>query len=419
MRALLTALMGALALASSVGAAEKPWNFPVPPPATVQPLSATATAKSISLVRVFVDMPEGREWASHKSFGMIGTEVLTWRGPRTDADTAEFAHQFAEVLSAAGLASASQRDLFGTANKSDLQVGAIITNMAARFCSGCGMTIPNDRFKGAATMSVEWQVYSPLDRKVLATIRTTGASETEESLPGVSHILNGAFRENAKQLLASPAFRVAADGVPGVSLAQHTTLAPLRISLAPPKSRPVAETLPAVTSIFSNTGMGSGFLISPDGYVLTNQHVVGDTKFVKLKWSDGAESLGEVVRADSRRDVALIKTQASGRAVLALRRGTAQTGEPVFAVGTPLEEKFQNTLTRGIVSASRTYDGLTFIQSDVVINSGNSGGPLIDEKGAVIGICVSGMDIGGAPVGINLFIPIDDALKALALTPAS
>lgn len=73
----------------------------------------------------------------------------------------------------------------------------------------------------------------------------------------------------------------------------------------------------------------------------------------------------------------------------------------------------------GCVSATRTYEGLRYIQSDVVVNHGNSGGPLLDEKGAVIGITVSGIDIGGAPAGINLFIPINDALKALALTPAS
>lgn len=419
MRALLTALIGAVVLISPAHAAEKPWDFEVSPPATVERLPPSASGKSVTLVRVFVDMAEGREWASLKNWSGIGADVIAWTGRRTDADATEFAGQFAEVLGAAGVTSASQRDLFETGNRADLQVGAIINDVAARLCAGCGLTTPNDRFKGAATMSVEWQIYSPLDRKVLATVKTRGSFETGESRAGVGHILNGAFRENAKQLISSPAFRASMGGSPAGIVTRGGDLAPIRIATIPVKPRPIAETLPAVASVFSTTGMGSGFLISPDGYVLTNQHVVGDTKFVKLKWSDGSETLGEVVRADSRRDVALVKTQAPGRTVLGMRHVAAQTGESVFAIGTPLEEKFQNTVTRGIVSATRTYDGMPFIQSDVVINSGNSGGPLVDEKGAVIGICVSGMDIGGAPVGINLFIPIDDALKALALTPAS
>ena len=86
-------------------------------------------------------------------------------------------------------------------------------------------------------------------------------------------------------------------------------------------------------------------------------------------------------------------------------------------VGTPLDQRFQGSVTKGVVSATRVYEGRAYIQSDAVVNGGNSGGPLLDEEGSVVGITVSGMEIGGAPVGINLFIPIDDALRALSLTP--
>lgn len=117
--------------------------------------------------------------------------------------------------------------------------------------------------------------------------------------------------------------------------------------------------------------------------------------------------------------LALIKTSAVKPAPLVLRAASPQAGEAVYAIGTPLDAKFQGSVTKGIVSATRVYDGQSFIQSDAVINSGNSGGPLLDENGAVIGVCVSGYEVNGAPAGINLFIPIDDALKALALTPAA
>jgi S1-C subfamily serine protease len=174
----------------------------------------------------------------------------------------------------------------------------------------------------------------------------------------------------------------------------------------------------SVAIVFAADGSGSGFLVSRDGYVLTNHHVVGGAKYVKLKWSTGEETLGEVIRSDRRRDVALIKTDAKDRAPLALRTGSAQPGDPVFAIGTPLDDKLQNTLTKGIVSANRVYDGLPFIQSDVAVTHGNSGGPLLDEQGRVLGLTVSGRAPDGAPVGLNFFIPIDDALKALALKSA-
>jgi S1-C subfamily serine protease len=179
------------------------------------------------------------------------------------------------------------------------------------------------------------------------------------------------------------------------------------------------EVAKSVVVVFAGDGSGSGFLVSDDGYLLTNHHVVGGSKYVKLKWADGSEVLGEVVRADSRRDVALIKADAHGRAPLGLRHEPAQQGEAVYAIGSPLGEAQQNTMTKGIVSATRTRDGLPYIQSDVAVIFGNSGGPLLDQQGRVIGIAVSGLAPNGSPVGLNFFIPIDDALRTLSLTPAA
>ena len=174
----------------------------------------------------------------------------------------------------------------------------------------------------------------------------------------------------------------------------------------------------SVAVIFAGDGSGSGFLISDEGYLLTNRHVVGGSKYVKVKWSDGDETLGEVVRSNARRDVALVKVEARGRSALVLRSGPVRQGEPVYAIGSPLGEALQNTMTRGIVSATRVIDGQPIIQSDVAVTHGNSGGPLLDEKGRVIGMTESGMAPAGSPIGLNFFIPIDDALRALALAPA-
>jgi len=147
--------------------------------------------------------------------------------------------------------------------------------------------------------------------------------------------------------------------------------------------------------------------------------VVGAAKVVKLRWSDGLETMGEVVRVNKLRDVALIKTDGRSRAALPLRRRTVAPGEPVFAVGSPMNPNLQNTMTKGIVSANRVMEGLSYVQSDVNVNPGNSGGPLLDEKGEVVAMTVSSFRIHDAPAGINFFIPIGDAMDFLSLKPGS
>jgi S1-C subfamily serine protease len=158
-------------------------------------------------------------------------------------------------------------------------------------------------------------------------------------------------------------------------------------------------------------------LISSDGYLLTNHHVVGEAKTVRVRWSDGFESTGEVIRSDRGRDVALIRTEPHGRTPLALNTATPEIGAPVFAIGTPLDPKLQNTVTRGIVSGSRIIEGFRFIQSDAPVTHGNSGGPLLDAHGEVIGLTDKGMS-PEAGSSLNFFIPIGDALDFLGLKPA-
>jgi serine protease Do len=257
---------------------------------------------------------------------------------------------------------------------------------------------------------------------VIAKITTHGSGDSNERLTGsyLPGVLEG-FRENVRQLLASEDFRRVVStpgaGQAGTPVAAGPGLAPITL-LGPRIHAPMAEAARSVAIVYAADGQGSGFLVSSDGYVITNQHVVGGSKYVKLKWPGGAETLGEVVRADRRRDVALIKTEAQGRAPLALRLSPVQQGEAVFAIGTPLDDKLQNTMTKGIVSASRTMEGETFVQSDVAVDHGNSGGPLLDEQGNVLAITDWGYAPDGVSHNLNFFIPIDEALTALGLTPA-
>ena len=174
----------------------------------------------------------------------------------------------------------------------------------------------------------------------------------------------------------------------------------------------------SVVTVYAGDAMGSGFVISRDGYLLTDQHVVGSVRFVRVKFVTGREVDGEVVRVDRRRDVALIKLENDVYPYLPLGESSrVRPGADVFAIGTPLSESFAQTVTKGIVSGYGEEDGLRILRSDVSVHRGNSGGPLLDGSGVVVGLSVSGYMLmpEGVGVGLNAFIPIEEALDALAI----
>ena len=163
-------------------------------------------------------------------------------------------------------------------------------------------------------------------------------------------------------------------------------------------------------------GIGSGFIVSPDGYILTNAHVVDGVKEVHVKLTDRREFTAKVIGVDTKTDVALIKISANN--LPAVKMGDSkqvQVGEWVAAVGSPFG--FENSVTAGIVSAtSRSLPGgnyVPFIQTDVAVNPGNSGGPLFDLDGDVIGINSQIYSASGGYMGLSFAIPIDVAMNVM------
>lgn len=407
-------------------------NLNAPGVTTVAPLPLGEAARNVQFARILIHPRDGEAWAiAYESIGLRAADddrptfhMLTWDSGRIEGDRAAFERSFDEELTKAGFKTVAGESLFDSADAAaaDLKVGVLVDDIKGRYCVDCPNVFNRKGIPASVVMTAHWEIYSSLERKVVAKVTTTGGADFQSRLnDSVLPPVLAAFREQVRQLLASPDFRtVVTAPVRGAS----PTSGPSAVGQAPvgfigsKSGQPIAQTLSAIAIVFASDGSGSGFLLSKEGYVLTNQHVVGGSKFVKLKWSDGSETLGEVIRTDARRDVALVKTDPQKRTPLGFRPGAVQVGEAVFAVGSPLGEKQQNTVTKGIVSASRSYDGLSFIQSDVAVTHGNSGGPLLDEKGRVIGLTVSGLAPNGAPIGLNFFIPIDEALRALALTPA-
>ena len=158
--------------------------------------------------------------------------------------------------------------------------------------------------------------------------------------------------------------------------------------------------------------LGSGFVINPDGYVVTNDHVVDNAAEIRIKLSDGREFTATVVGRDPKSDLALLKIDATGLPVIPLGDSAdVQVGEPVMAIGNPFG--LEQTVTTGIVSATGRVIGAgpydDFIQTDASINPGNSGGPLISTRGQAIGINAAIATASGGSNGIGFAIPISPA----------
>jgi serine protease Do len=159
-------------------------------------------------------------------------------------------------------------------------------------------------------------------------------------------------------------------------------------------------------------GVGSGFILTADGFIMTNAHVVDGADEVIVTLTDKREFKAKIIGADKRTDVAVVKIEASG--LPAVKIGDVskiRVGEWVMAIGSPFG--LESTVTAGIVSAKQrdTGDYLPFIQTDVAINPGNSGGPLLNMRGEVIGINSQIYSRSGGFQGISFAIPIDEATR--------
>ena len=173
---------------------------------------------------------------------------------------------------------------------------------------------------------------------------------------------------------------------------------------APRQNKPQDEAQPR--------GVGSGFILSADGFIMTNAHVVEGADEVMVTLTDKREFKARIVGADKRTDVAVVKIQATG--LPAVKVGDVsrlRVGEWVMAIGSPFG--LESTVTAGIVSAKQrdTGDYLSFIQTDVAINPGNSGGPLINMRGEVVGINSQIYSRSGGFMGISFAIPMDEAMR--------
>ena len=177
-------------------------------------------------------------------------------------------------------------------------------------------------------------------------------------------------------------------------------------------SEVIEEAVKGVTAISTERSLGTGFIVTSNGYVVTNQHVIGDSDEIRVSLYDRTELTAELIYSDELRDLAILKIQGNYEPLPLADSDDLQVGNKVIAIGNPLGLSF--TVTEGIISALNREgpNGLReYIQTDVSLNPGNSGGPLINTKGEVVGI--NNFKIGNAE---NIGFALEsDAIKSLII----
>ncbi|MDJ0766478.1 MAG: trypsin-like peptidase domain-containing protein [Myxococcota bacterium] len=182
--------------------------------------------------------------------------------------------------------------------------------------------------------------------------------------------------------------------------------------------RDMEQALAATVVVRVGQAVGSGVIITKDGYILTAHHVVADEREVDIRTRDGKQWIGEVVRFDESQDVALIKSSIPFKICLPTSSTLPKTGSEVYIVGSPKGQDLAFSVSKGVISGLRHLDGSQFIQTDASINQGNSGGPMLNLSGQIVGI-VSWKVVSYGFEGLGFATPIGVALPRLAVTPGN
>lgn len=273
-------------------------------------------------------------------------------------------------------------------------------------------------FSTNCKVAVTWKLVNQA-RQTVAEQKTTGSSIKAEK--GGSAAFIDAFDNSLLVFLENKDVATALSKTSSDKAAVSTEkLAAITLHRATaPKSTSdnggVAQAARSVVVVETSDGHGSGCIVSNDGYIITNAHVVGNESEVKVLLADGVPAKGKVVRVNAEMDLALIKTDADGLTAFQLPATSgAEIGADVFAIGTPADKELNQTVTKGIISGRRKIDGHTLLQTDVSINGGNSGGALVGRNGQLLGI-VNAKLVGRGIEGIGFAIPAEQVADALQL----
>jgi len=399
---------------------------------TEQVLSEGQEPRPVALLAIETDIRRGQQIGTIVTQCGWGVPVpISWRLGKTRYNSIEIKNLFHDELEGHGIpVPGTTGTFFGVESEdftADYVIGATLREASVSLCRmrdwWTGVWTGQVKGKGAATYS--WEVMDRYTRKLVYTGESKGSTEIESVAEGDALLvmLEDTIAVAANNLAADPEFLRAISNRTDFQDVAALEKPVIRIEDLPLMEEPISENVDRVklgsVLIELPNGHGSGFIISRDGLVLTNHHVAGKERFVQVRLASGRVVVGEVLRAHEERDAALIKIEGDGYVALPIRRDPVRETETVYAVGAPIYKELQTSITRGTVSSYRMNAfGLQDIQADADIQGGNSGGPLLDDNGNIVGQSYAGLaPIGdrNASIGVNFFNPIMDVLDKLQI----
>lgn len=393
-----------------------------------QAVAEGQTSVPVALSKVVIRIPRGKI-VGEMGYGAICSQEheLRWNAGGVGITDDELMDLFYQELKNWNYdVVGSPRDLFNVDRdraRAQFLIGAQITDMMIEACD------PNSIFVDATAnmkMKVEWQVYNIYEKRTVLTVRTEGASNTKfKKITQFDsyELIQMAFVNALHGLMADDAFhKLMMEGNDSESSIQTSPgfdPGRYRFSYATGgETRSIESARKSVVTVRVGAGSGTGFALTDNGLVITNEHVVGNSDKVKVETLDGQTLDGRVMAKNARRDIAAIVVPGLRLEPLKVRKGALRVGEDIYAIGSPggtISLHLQSgTVTKGIVSSYRTLLGENWIQGDAAINHGNSGGPVVDGRGNVVGISTLG-DPGDGIQGLFYYGPIEDGLSRLNL----
>ena len=358
-------------------------------------------------------------------------EPLYWEG-NTKVGNDDFDNRFYEVVEKAGFRTERtfEADLFDQGKKKPKQIPrfTIATRLKdynIRFwLEKSKLKAFKTDFVGETTMELSWQVLDRKTDEVVLKYDNVGVSRyrTNSSYDHADNLM--AYEIGLRDFLAnSDLHELVADAEPLTGPVGARLVSEERIELDP-QTNPDFEELSdmikyankSCVTVITDTGNGSGVVIRNDGLVLTAFHVVDNINRIEVQFSEGLTLEAELVSYDEVSDVALLDITGSGYQVLPLNpKADTPLGEDVVTIGTPADVSLGQSVAKGMISGKREKDDIVVLQADIAVSPGNSGGPLLNNKGEVIGIVQSKI-IGQGVEGIGFAIPIGYVMEALNIS---
>jgi serine protease Do len=425
MQAKTLALAAALAVVTA-GCATK-FDAPVPqvtdaPPAPINLADRSPALTNLSSLTY--DIPMGKNLGQmgyegdSRSNRCMDLEQLTYKVGTRKSESTAYDSVFREVMTSIGVPvqQSVQRFEGEEIKKADLQISATINDMSLNICYPRVWRDKNFAV-GEGSLTIEWAVFSPIERKVIYSATTKGTAPRMETGLGEMGVHRESFRDALLNLAAKPEFADVMSRKSGATSTRADTIILIQPPVATGEVRKDLQRVRgAVVTVRSSAGEGSGFAVGDGSYVVTAAHVVSGSTEVKMLGSRDEELYGEVVRTNRARDLALIKVTKGKLQGMHVSHTAVRAGQDAYAIGSPLGAKYAFSVTRGVISGFPRIDNRAYIQSDVNVLPGSSGGPLIDAQGNVIGITVGMMAVAGAaPAGMNFFVPATELFEALSL----